>query len=246
MGNGNWILIENLKPLKQYLRKLRAESKADRTRSTAQHSIEKFLVWCGTRKLSNFTPDDVYDWIDYIDSCTYTHKGKETACSDATICKEKTIVKKFLATNKEELGAVIKLKAPKYEEPEIFSREEIEKLINVCITLRDKALVAVLYESGARRGELLSCRIRHVTFDEYGALVSLPKSKTTPRRVRLIWAASYLKQFIDSHPLKNDREAFLFCSLHKPYGVISSSGLHYQLKVIAERAHIPIERVYPL
>lgn len=55
---GEYILVENLKPLKQILGNC-AEGKADRTRSTAQHSIEKFLIWCGNRRISNFTQDDV-------------------------------------------------------------------------------------------------------------------------------------------------------------------------------------------
>jgi hypothetical protein len=87
--------------LKQYLRKLRAEGKADRTRSTAQHSIEKFLIWCGNRKIANFTPDDVYDWIDYISSRKYKRKGEDIECYDATICKEKTIIKKFMEHEKQ-------------------------------------------------------------------------------------------------------------------------------------------------
>lgn len=244
LESGEWITLENLKVLKKYLRSLRAEGKADKTRDTAQHVIEKFLCWCGNRHVDRFIDEDVYDWIDYISCRTYTRKGVTVNCSNATTCKEKTVVKKFLAFVREDLGAVIKLKAPKNELPDIFTQEEIEKLINAAMTPRDKALISVAYESGARRGELLSCRIKNVTWDEFGAIVTLPKSKTKTRRVRLIWAASFLRQFLDCHPLKDNREAFLFCSLHKPYGVISSTGLHYQLKIIAERAGIPAEKAY--
>lgn len=231
--------------LKEYLRKLKADGLCDKTRATAEHTLLHFIEWCSHRELCTFTVDDVYDYIDFVTSRTYLHKGVKCNCSPATICKEKTIVKKFLAYINPELGAVIKLKAPKNELPDILTPEEVEKLIDACITPRDKALISVFYESGARRGELLAVRLKHVTFDEYGSVISLPKSKTKTRRVRLVYAASYLRQFLECHPLKANREAFLFCSLHTPHGVISSSGLHYQLRCIAKRAGIPIEKVYP-
>lgn len=241
---GQWLLIENLKPLKRYLRAQRAEGKSEKTRETVEHTVTHFLTWCGYRKVETFTDEDVYDWIDYIDTRTYVKKGVTCECSKATICKEKTIIKKFLASVKEELGATIKLKAPKNELPEIFNEEEVNKLVNAATTPRDKMAIAVAYESGARRGELLSCRLRHVTFDEFGAVLSLPVSKTKPRKVRLVWSASFLRQWLDCHPLRDNKEAFLFCSLHKPHGVITTSGLHYQLKIIAERAGIDKDRAY--
>lgn len=236
---------ENSDYLKNYLRKCKADGLGERTRFTAENNLVHFLEWCGDRKLEKFSQDDVYDFIDYIEARTYLKKGVKTKLSPSTIAKEKTVVKKFLAYIKPELGAVIKLKALKHELPDILTPEEIEELIKAGITPRDKAIVATFYESGARKGELLSVRLKHVLFDEYGAVVSLPTSKTKPRRVRLIFAASYLRQFIDCHPLKDNREAFLFCSLHSPYGVISNSGLHYQLRILAERAGIPIEKVHP-
>ena len=36
---------------------------------------------------------------------------------------------------------------------------------------RDKAFIMTLWESGCRVGEILALRIRHVAFDEYGAIL---------------------------------------------------------------------------
>jgi integrase/recombinase XerD len=38
-------------------------------------------------------------------------------------------------------------------------------------TIRDKAFILVLYESGCRIGEILTLRIRNVQFDDYGAVL---------------------------------------------------------------------------
>lgn len=66
----------------------------------------------------------------------------------------------------------------------MLTPEDIEKLIDVAGNLRDKAFIAFLYESGARRGEVFSIQIKHIQFDEMGAVVTLPKGKTGARRIR--------------------------------------------------------------
>ncbi|WP_331482170.1 site-specific integrase [Paraclostridium ghonii] len=50
---------------------------------------------------------------------------------------------------------ILKLKVPKIK-PKTFSKSEIEKLVRVCINLRDKFLLSLLYETGMRIGEALS------------------------------------------------------------------------------------------
>jgi len=48
---------------------------------------------------------------------------------------------------------------------ELLTEEEIKSLIDAAKHPRNKAMVAFLYESGCRVGELLSLQIRHVVFD---------------------------------------------------------------------------------
>ena len=48
---------------------------------------------------------------------------------------------------------------------ELLTEEEVKRLINAAQHPRNKAMVALLYESGCRVGELLSLQIKHITFD---------------------------------------------------------------------------------
>ena len=82
---------------------------------------------------------------------------------------------------------------------ELLTREEVERLINSARTLRDKAMIAVLYESGARIGEIVTLQRKHVSFDEYGAVV-IVNGKTGMRRVRLVESAMILAELLDSLP----------------------------------------------
>jgi integrase/recombinase XerD len=94
---------------------------------------------------------------------------------------------------------------------EMLSEEDIEKLINHADNPRDRAFIAILYESGCRIGEMLFLRLKHINFDQYGAQL-LVDGKTGYRRIRIIGSAPYLSEWINKHPLKNDPEAALWIS----------------------------------
>ena len=74
---------------------------------------------------------------------------------------------------------------------------------------RDKALIMTLYESGCRIGEILGLRIKHVTFDEYGAVL-IVAGKTGERRVRVVSSAPLLASWLTHHPNREENEAPLW------------------------------------
>jgi integrase/recombinase XerD len=239
--------MSNSEILKIYLRNFQADGLKEVTTATAETTLKPFIEWCGDRELKEFTPDDIYDYLDFIHAYTYVKAGKTVKYSSGTQQRIRTVLKKFLTFINHDLGAVIKLRALKNGKiPEdILTREEIEKLIDLCLSTRDRAIIATFYESGARRRESLAVQLKHVTFDENGAILNIQKGKTGSLRVRLVLASSYLKQWIDTHSLKNDPDAYIFCSFNSPFGLISLVGLANQLHQIASRAGIQPKRVYP-
>lgn len=92
---------------------------------------------------------------------------------------------------------------------ELLTEEEINKMIEKADHPRDKALIATLADSGCRIGELLSLKIKHLTFDEHSAIL-IVSGKTGMRRVRVIGATPYLASWKNTHPDKNDPEAPLW------------------------------------
>jgi len=101
-----------------------------------------------------------------------------------------------------ELNPSFKGKGMKLPE-ELLTREEVKRLINAANGLRDKALIAVLYESGARIGEVITLQRRHVSFDVYGAVL-IVNGKTGMRRVRLVESAIILAEWVDRLPKTAD------------------------------------------
>lgn len=95
----------------------------------------------------------------------------------------------------------------------VLSRDEIEKLIKEAPTLRDRVLITILYETGARRGEILNLKLKNVQFDEHGAIVWL-SGKSGTRTRRIYGCVPDLRQLINNHPRKDDPEAPIFLTAY--------------------------------
>lgn len=128
---------------------------------------------------------------------------------------------------------------------EILTEEEVKKMVENAETLRDKALILVLYDSGCRIGEIMTLRIRNVQFDNYGAVL-IVSGKTGDRRVRLMSSAPKLASWIENHPLKIDLEAPLWVnfSCNNKYGRLGYTSTKEMLKKAATKAGIR-KRIYP-
>lgn len=92
---------------------------------------------------------------------------------------------------------------------ELLSEQEIKRLIEVAEHPRDKAIIATLYDSGCRIGELGGLKIKHLSFDRYGAVLTV-NGKTGMRRVRVIFSVPYLASWLDIHPQKDNPDAYLW------------------------------------
>lgn len=127
----------------------------------------------------------------------------------------------------------------------ILTEEEVKKMVESAATLRDKAFILVLYESGCRIGELLTLRIKDLSFDEYGGVLFV-SGKTGDRRVRVIASTPKLTAWLEIHPLKNNPDAPLWVNLssHHRFDGFGSERANDMLKETAKAAGIS-KRVYP-
>jgi len=234
--NERKILPENFRLLRRHVRKLLAGNVRERTVVNHIQLLLPFAMWCEI-DYKSLDEDDIFDYCDHLMEKTYTRGCQPKRYSSSTVYAHKTCVKTFLKNINPSASDAIVLKKSKREIPEILTKDDVLAMINASLTARDRALVSCLFESGARKGELLSVRIKHVNFDENGAVVILPQGKTGPRRIRLVFSASYLREWISVHPA-GDRESIVFCALREPFPAISDTGLHYQLRKLAKRAGV--------
>ncbi len=138
------------------------------------------------------------------------------------------------------------IKASEKQEPLFFTDEEVYALIKTADTTRDKALISVAAELGARVSELLLLRMGDVQFDDAGALVHIRKGKTGARTLRLIASVDHLSRYIETHRFRNDPNAPLWLTLSpnhldEPFGWKACSAM---IKDVAKKAAIQKPRVH--
>lgn len=122
---------------------------------------------------------------------------------------------------------------------DLLTEEEIKRMIEVASNPRDRALIAVLWESGSRVGELLSMQMKHISFEQELTRITI-NGKTGPRRIPLLDSTPYLAEWMENHPLKSDPSAPLWISLgttshHQP---LQYGACRKMLQEIAKRALI--------
>ena len=129
----------------------------------------------------------------------------------------------------------------KVKEIPALSREEVDRLIEASASVRQRALIMVLFDSGARIEELLNVRLKpeHVMWKEdIGCyMIRLEFSKTKPRTISLPFSTKYLREWLDAHPAKDNPQAQLF-----PIAYANLRMILYRLgkKVLGKRvtAHV--------
>jgi integrase/recombinase XerD len=209
---GTEILPENFKTLRKHIKRLQDEERKHRTIINHLMILIRFSEWLG-KPYEDVTEDDFNDYLDTIDNL-----------KNSSLKLHKIVIRAFIRTINPELAGCIKTKNTQHSSitpDQLLTDEEIDCLIHHAPTARDKALLACLTDSGARIGELLSTTISDAKFDEYGCLLWLREGKTGARPARLIFASSYLRQWLEIHPRKEDPDAPIFCSFREPHNLIS-------------------------
>ncbi|TGC07023.1 tyrosine-type recombinase/integrase [Methanolobus halotolerans] len=123
---------------------------------------------------------------------------------------------------------------------DLLTEDDILKLINEATNSRDKAIIALLWDIGARIGEIGSLKIKHIKFDEHGAIVVVD-GKTGPRRVRAVWSVGYLMNWLEEHPSANDPNAplwFNFSQRQNSIETLRYEAITMQIKRTTKRAGI--------
>ncbi len=81
--------------------------------------------------------------------------------------------------------------------PEILSEAEVLKMIKVTNNVRDKCIIALIYDSGVRIGELLNLKVKDVDLRTEPAHI-IVDGKTGMRRIPIMISAPYVARYLDS------------------------------------------------
>jgi site-specific recombinase XerD len=115
---------------------------------------------------------------------------------------------------------------------DLLTKAEVRTQIEAAHNPRDKALIAMLYETGARIGELIDLTVGDIEDRDHGKKVVLD-GKTGARRVPLVESVPYLNKWLNSHP-GPIKEAPLWCKLQQG-GPDDQLGYRYILEKILKK-----------
>ena len=152
---------------------------------------------------------------------------KQRNCSKTTVDNIRRNISSFFSWLEEEdyilkspMRRIHKIKT-KSVVKEVISDEEVEKLRDNCSTLRDLAIIDLLYSTGIRVGELVRLNIADIDFESRECIVFGKGDKE--RRVYFDAKTKiHLKEYIDG---REDNNSALFVSLNAPYNRLKISGV---------------------
>ena len=128
---------------------------------------------------------------------------------------------------------------------DLLTVEEVESMVECMTSPRNKAFLAVLYELGARIGEIGGLRVGDVTRDEYSLLIDLD-GKTGKRTVRVVLYAGHLVSWLNLHPGRQDPASPLWPSFcpRRYLQPLPYTELSMWIKDTARKVGIK-KRIYP-
>jgi site-specific recombinase XerD len=243
----------NFQIMKKFDRVLVNESLSDARRSKILGtllSLSRMLK----KNWDEVNKDDIEELV-YNFNKKFSKDGQETN----TTSDHKKILKnfyrwlKFDSRDQKSVGdpaetAWIRTKKPKENLTADMLITEAEKnsLLKACgENLRDRAFVHTLSDSACRPGEILSCQIKNVKFDDKGAVIVVD-GKTGPRPIRVIECVPDLASYFDRHPNRDDPDAPLWIAMDdRKYGESwSYHAMRKRLQRLCDIAQIH-KRVWP-
>ena len=228
--------ISNDNYLSMFLNAKKIEGCSERTLSYYKTTVEKLLDEIDD-PIRKVTTDDIRDYL-------ANYQGLND-CSKTTIDNIRRNISSFFTWLEEEdyiikspMRRIHKIKTTKTVK-EIISDEEIEKMRDRCSSLRDLAIIDLLYSTGIRIGELVRLNIDDIDFEERECIVFGKGDKE--RRVYFDAKTKiHLMSYINS---RSDANPALFVTLDAPYDRLQISGVEIRLRRLGRE--LGINKVHP-
>ena len=212
--------------------KLSNEQLSTASRGTYLHNLNRVLITARTVSpdidFRNLTLDSVEEIVFAIGQKYGEGPGKKA--QKHTVFSLKMALRKYCELcgpgtldERHHLRDAIKVKAIPKEETkehdELITRSELDQMIKACPHPRDAALIALLYDTGGRIGEILALNLENVKFEDVGARITFTSDTTKGKRKRVnlvVFAAPYLHTWINSHEHRDTPSAPLFYAKNSP------------------------------
>ncbi|WP_428324602.1 tyrosine-type recombinase/integrase [Nitrosopumilus sp.] len=244
---------DNVKLIRKFDRTLVNESLSDARRSKILGTLLSLSRMLG-KDWEDTNKEDIEELV-YKFNKKFSKDGHETN----TTSDHKKILKNFYrwfklgSRDQKDVGdpdetSWIRVRKPKENltADMLITEQEKNELLKACgDSLRDRAFVHAFSDLGCRPGEILTRQIKHVKFDDKGAIVVVD-GKTGPRPVRVIECVPDLAAYIEKHPRNSEPDAPLWIAMDdRRFGKAwSYASMRKRLQRICDIAQIH-KRIWP-
>ena len=141
----------------------------------------------------------------------------------------------------------IKNKKPLRDSPyginDIWQLDELLTIVSYEPVLRNQAIITLLWDLDARGHEVTALRIKDITLNEqYGEGTIPSNTKTGGGPILLTSSFTYVRDWINKHPFKNEPNARLICNLYTG-AYITSQTIWQVLKQLRQRIKRLVESI---
>lgn len=230
------INISNDEFLKLFLDAKKVEGCSERTIRFYKSTIEHLLFSIDT-PVRKMTTEIIRNYL--------VEYQKINNCSNVTVDNIRRNLSSFFSWLEEEdyilkspMKRIHKIKT-KTVVKNVISDEGIEKLRDNCSSIRDLAIIDLLYSTGIRVGELVNLNIDDIDLDGRECVVYGKGDKE--RRVYFDAKAKvHLREYIES---RKDNNKALFVTLDAPHDRLKISGVEIRLRQLGRK--LELERIHP-
>jgi integrase/recombinase XerD len=181
--------MKKAEALKKLETELKLKGSSDLTIRNYKWFVEKFLQKTG-KEMVNLTEDDVKSFL----SSMIDNKSRSTVSLAASSLKYffSEVLKKPITSTK----------LPKKEKtlPEVLTKEEVKKIIDLADTTKSRLIIQLLYSSGARVSELVNLKVSDLNFNEKVGWIRRGKGKKDRIFVLSEKIIPELQEYLKEHP----------------------------------------------
>lgn len=222
--------------LKMFLSAKNVEWCSSKTLKYYRKILEKFIKDID-KTIKEITTDEIRHYL--------TNYREERGCSLTSIDNISRVFSSFFKwlededyINKSPIRRIHKIKTLiQVKEP--FTDEEIEKTREECKTIRDLAIIELLYSTGIRVGELINLNIKDMNFAERSCIV-LGKGNKQREVYFDIRTKLYLEEYLKT---RDDDNPALFVSRNKPHQRLTSATIEFFIRDLGRSLNI--EKAHP-
>lgn len=196
--NNKSLSKNTIKAALEYAQYMKANGLTDRTINKNLYCLATFLKTIESKDVLKLSKADIEKSMATLERSAYSAKTKQNV---------KITVRAFykhMLGQDEYFPPLVRwirtsiTASKKYMPDDILTEQDVKRMLDVTGDARDAALIAVLYDSGARVGELLNLKIKDVDLDSSPGHLRLT-GKTGTRITPLVFSVPYVGRYLDSY-----------------------------------------------